>query len=79
MKIDDGSLKNLLERQLYPRATDINMIIDRKNRLSLISASVMLALATSGGAVHAQSIDDEETISLEEVVVTGSRLARPEF
>ena len=55
------------------------MIIDKKNRLSLISAGVMLALATSGGAVHAQSINDEEAISLEEVVVTGSRIQRPEF
>ena len=55
------------------------MIIDRKNRLSLLGASVMLALASSGGDVHAQIIDDGGTDSLEEVVVTGSRIQRPEF
>jgi len=54
------------------------MKLYRKNRLNLISSSVLIALGASTGSVNAQQQDVEE-LTLEEVVITGSRISRPEF
>ncbi len=52
----------------------------QKPRIRALSASILLAMAAASSTVYAQTENDaENSVELEEITVTGSRIQRPNF